>query len=890
MSGLLDDFISEARELVESISEGLLELEKTPDDADVLNGLFRAMHTLKGASGIFDIAPFTRTVHAAEDLLDAVRDGRVTPTPELVDVLFDTLDQVSEWIDDLQSGETLPDGAATAARSLSGRLRGLLGEEEDAGEESAGPSADAGGDGPSGPPPVEWLTRIPEPVRLDIFRRLVPENGSVIAVEYTPDEGCFFTGDDPFFTIRQAPDTLWRGVAPRQSWPEAADDFDPYQCNLRFDLLVGSEPEPVRDLLRYVEDQSRVTPFPALALAVPAGETGDDDGPALPAEARELAEREDWPALAELVRPALDEARPDSLRASALRWLDASLSLPTPPAPVVDHLLRTLETGTPPESAPLAEPAGKAPADDEAATGTAPATEAAPSAVEEAGAALLADMARGLALPVPDEIRDGFLAATVGGLRNLLPALGFEDAAARLDEVADETARERAFAPLRALVEEALGRLAPDAAGAGAEQPKAPGAAGQTEERPASAESSASRETARAPVLKVEQGRVDALMDLAGELVVAKNGLPFLARRAEEVFGSRELAREIKAQYEVINRIADDLQHAVMQIRMVPVEVVFKRFNRLVRDLSRKLDKKIRLVIEGEETEIDKNIVEDLTDPLVHLLRNSLDHGIESPDERVAAGKPPEGEIRLSAVSLDDQVLIEVADDGRGIDPDVIRRKAYEKGLIDEERLETVGDREALQYIMMPGFSTAEQISELSGRGVGMDVVRTMVERCGGSITIDSEKGRGTSVKVYLPLSMAVSRVMIVDVGDLSLGVPIDSIVETVRVPLDQIHRIRDRETIVLRDRIVPLCRLAHVLDIGGSEEADSAEDVAVLVVKTVGGELGLVVDRFHAGVDIILKPLDGVLSGFRLYSGTALLGDGSVLLVLNLRELVKWH
>jgi two-component system chemotaxis sensor kinase CheA len=385
--------------------------------------------------------------------------------------------------------------------------------------------------------------------------------------------------------------------------------------------------------------------------------------------------------------------------------------------------------------------------------------------------------------------------------------------------------------------------------------------------------------------LRVDQEKVDALMNLVGELVVAKNSLPFLARRAEQHYGLRELGREIKDQYGVIDRIAQELQGAIMAVRMMPVGQVFDRFPRLVRDLSRKLNKQVELVIEGESTEADKNVIECLFDPLLHMVRNSLDHGIETSDERAASGKPAAATVRLVARHEGDQVVIEVIDDGRGIDPEVIKRKAYERGLLDEARLATITDDEATMLVFAAGFSTAEQVSDLSGRGVGMDVVRNTVEKAGGRIAMTSAKGRGTTVRLSLPLSMAVSRVMTVALGDRLFGIPMDLIHGTVKVPRRDVARIKGREAFVLRDRVVPLVRLAQLLEI--PDTTGGADEIAVLVVRVDGQTIGLGISSFGEGMEVILKPLGGMLANIVGYAGTALLGDGRVLLVLDLKELI---
>lgn len=403
---------------------------------------------------------------------------------------------------------------------------------------------------------------------------------------------------------------------------------------------------------------------------------------------------------------------------------------------------------------------------------------------------------------------------------------------------------------------------------------------------PAVAEDAAS-ERGGHKVLKVAQDKVDRLMDLIGEMVVAKNALPYLAQRAEVHFGQRELAREIKNQYAVINRIAEDMQHAIMQVRMLPVGTVFQRFGRLVRDISKRLGKEVQLIIEGEDTEADKNVIESLADPLIHILRNSLDHGIETPDVRLAAGKPAHGTLRVSARQDGDRVVLDIRDDGAGVDTARVRAKAVERGLIPADRAEALSDAEAVQLVFLPGFSTAENISDLSGRGVGMDVVRSAVERVNGTVQLSSVRGQGTTLQLTLPLSMAVTHVMMIRSAGCRFGVPMDLIVETVRVPADEIHRFKQAQTVVLRGRIVPLRPLNALLGMDEPAQLNAEGEHAVLVLRWGGEPIGLIVDDFDGTSDIILRPLEGVLGGMTGFAGSALMGDGSVLMILNPKELL---
>ena len=386
-------------------------------------------------------------------------------------------------------------------------------------------------------------------------------------------------------------------------------------------------------------------------------------------------------------------------------------------------------------------------------------------------------------------------------------------------------------------------------------------------------------------VLRVDQEKIDVLMNLVGELVVAKNSLPFLARRAEEHFGARALAREIKDEYGIIDRITQELQGAVMAVRMMPVGQVFQRFPRLVRDLARKLGKQVELVIRGEETEADKNVIESLFDPLMHMVRNSIDHGIELPAERRACGKPEVATLQLLARQDGDHVVIEILDDGRGINPVVIKQKAYERGLIDEHRLAVIDDHDAQMLVFAAGFSTAATISDVSGRGVGMDVVREAVETAGGTIALASTLGQGTTLSLTLPLSMAVTRVMTVVQDGRLFGIPMDLVLETVKLPRADITRIKTAEAFLLRDRIVPLRHLATLLDL--APVTAPPDELSVLVARAAGQIFGLEVSAFGEVMEVILRPMDGILSRIAGYSGNCLLGDGKVMLVLDLKALM---
>jgi len=387
-----------------------------------------------------------------------------------------------------------------------------------------------------------------------------------------------------------------------------------------------------------------------------------------------------------------------------------------------------------------------------------------------------------------------------------------------------------------------------------------------------------------ARTLRVDAARIDALVNLTGELTVAKNAIGHAAALAQE--GSNALAAVLKERHAVLDRLVGELQRFVLGMRVLPLRHVFQRFPRLVREISADLGKPASLVIEGEDTEADKVIVEMLFEPLLHLLRNALGHGVEPASLRAAQGKPAAATIRLRGARQGEHVVVEVSDDGRGIDVARVRQAALERKVAAAEILDAMSDAETIDLIFAPGFSTAAEVTDLSGRGVGLDAVRTAVERLAGQVSVESRAGEGTSVRLTLPFSVMMTRVMTVEAGGQMFGIPLDAIVETIRVGADSIIPVGAAEAIVFRNRTVPVVELAGVL---GVKRGESKETEATVVVARIEGQFGgLRVDRLGERMEVMLKPLEGILSGMPGIAGSTLLGDGSVLLVLDLGELLQ--
>src|ERR1700722_2657206 len=380
--------------------------------------------------------------------------------------------------------------------------------------------------------------------------------------------------------------------------------------------------------------------------------------------------------------------------------------------------------------------------------------------------------------------------------------------------------------------------------------------------------------------LRVDAERVDALVGLTGELTVAKNAIGHIAMLARE--SDNGLAAAIVNEYGKLDRLIVGLQRAVLELRILPLRRVFQRFSRLVREMSESLAKPVRLVIEGEETQADKAIVEMLFEPLLHVVRNAIDHGVELSAERAAAGKSTIATIVLRARRDGEHVVVEVEDDGRGIDADRIRRAAVERGLAPADKVAGMSEEAAIDLIFLPGFSTAADVTDLSGRGVGMDAVRESIERLGGRVRIETRAGAGSIVRFVLPFSVMMTRVMTVEAGGQWFGIPLDAVIETVRVRRDEIRSVGQAHALVLRNRTVPLIGLAATL---GWAKAESSADATVVVASSGGVLGGLEVDRLGARMDVMLKPAEGLLSGIPAIAGTTMLGDGQVLLVLDIRE-----
>jgi two-component system chemotaxis sensor kinase CheA len=402
----------------------------------------------------------------------------------------------------------------------------------------------------------------------------------------------------------------------------------------------------------------------------------------------------------------------------------------------------------------------------------------------------------------------------------------------------------------------------------------------------------------RHQTIRVDIGRLDSLLNLVGELVINRTRISDIANTLQRALTDKsglaaalngdakavaKLAKELADSSALLARTSNEIQESIMKVRMVPIGQVFDRFPRMVRDVAKARGKEIQLAISGAETDLDKTIVDEVGEPLMHLLRNCIDHGIETPDERERRGKPRHGTISLNAYHEGNQIIIEVSDDGNGIDLEKVRARGVRQGLIGlDDRLD---DREIIELIFAPGFSTAEAISDVSGRGVGMDVVKKNIARLKGVFDVNTVPGAGTTFTIKLPLTLAIIQALLVRVVDELYAIPLDSVIESQRVEMENVRTVHGNEVITLRGQVVPLVRVADFFELGGERDP---EKVMIVIVGLQGRQVGLVVDSFHGEQEIVIKPLSDVVGRIPGISGATILGNGSISLIIDVHSLIS--
>ncbi len=725
---ILQDFLVEAGEILELLSEQLVDLEQRPHDKDLLNAIFRGFHTVKGGAGFLQLNPLVNCCHAAENVFDTLRNGHRTVNSDLMDVVLQALDSVNEMFESVRSGAAPEE----ADPELIERLHKLaLPESED-----------------------EVQSSDPEPAASDsVAEEPVSESGPA---ETASAEDSGDITDDEFEQLLDALDEEKANAAVVET---ADDDF--------FDIGSDSTDNNSDEI---TEDE-----FEALLDQIHG--KGKHAG-AQTSGAEELEKTE-----AEPVAVPANAASGDDLISDS----------------EFEELLDRLH--------------GKG------KHSNAPGTESAPAASAEKPGAVTPPAA-------PAEDKKTAAKAEI----KPAPKAEAKPVAAKAPVVAEESKRQ-------------------------------------------DKDAAASEATVR-----VDTKRLDDIMNMVGELVLVRNRLVRLGLKSTDESMAKAVAN--------LDVVTGDLQASVMKTRMQPIKKVFGRFPRVVRDLARQLKKEINLELRGEETDLDKNLVEALADPLVHLVRNAVDHGVEMPDVREKNGKPRVGTVVLSAEQEGDHILLIIQDDGGGMDADVLRRKAVEKGVMDQDAADRLTENECFNLIFAPGFSTKEQISDVSGRGVGMDVVKTKISQLNGTINIDSRPGVGTGIRIKVPLTLAIMPTLMVMLKNQAFAFPLVSVNEIFHLDLTKTNIVDGQEVVVVREKPIPLFHLKRWL-IKGEAYAKADETAHVVVVSVGTKRVGFVVDQLIGQEEVVIKPLGKMLHGTAGMAGATITGDGRIALILDIPSML---
>ena len=737
---ILQDFLVEAGEILEQLSEQLVELESRPDDADLLNAIFRGFHTVKGGAGFLQLNELVECCHIAENVFDILRKGERRVDSELMDVVLEALDAVN----------------------------GMFGEVRERSPVT-----------PATPELLAALARLAEPASAD---------AAPAPVEAVVEEPIDIT-DDEFESLLNSLSASKAEAEAQEQAPAAAAPA-PVASAAAGDDITDDEFESLLDQLHGKGQFS--APAAAAVSATPAA------APGKAAASDEITDDE-------------FEALLDQLHGKGTFAADAIA-----PAAAV-------------------------------AVPTAPATPAAPGSAD-----LISD----------DEFES--LLDELHGKGKFSEAAVAAAPAAPVKPAAPAAAAKPE--PVKAAAKAEPAKAAAPAAAAPAPA-RAPAPAG---DKPAASEAETT--------VRVDTARLDEIMNMVGELVLVRNRLVRLGANSAD-----EAMQKAVSNLDVVTA---DLQTAVMKTRMQPIKKVFGRFPRLVRDLARQLKKEIALDLVGEETDLDKNLVEALADPLVHLVRNAVDHGIETPEEREASGKPRGGKVVLSAEQEGDHILLSISDDGKGMDPQVLRNIAVKRGVMDKDAADRLSDSECYNLIFAPGFSTKTEISDVSGRGVGMDVVKTKISQLNGTINIYSTKGQGSKIVIKVPLTLAIMPTLMVMLGNQAFAFPLVNVNEIFHLDLSRTNVVDGQEVVIVRDKALPLFYLKRWLVSSAAHEEQREGHVVILSVGTQ--RIGFVVDQLVGQEEVVIKPLGKMLQGTPGMSGATITGDGRIALILDVPSMLK--
>ncbi len=896
-------FRVEAEELVTDLEESLLKLESDNTNSDLIDRVFRSLHTLKGSGSSGGFLKLAAFLHIFEDAFNLAREGKMLVTQELIDLSLKTVDRIAQFVGEPPSSEF--DKQAIESDPILLELRKIMPDSR-ASERSTESAAAA------------------------------ESTLSLYSISFKPFENFTEFGNEPISVIDELRGHGKCFIEGSGSIPQITE-FDPEKTYLNWKIWLYSESphEDIEEVFSFVEMDADIQ---INASPRSQDENSNRDG-VFDSQIREDFYAEAPPILARI--RATTEFNAESAAQERPNWKELEnaahalngicgilLSTATElvgklhPLVTLSHLCEAIEELGKQESTTLETkvleslPQASATLDDlfhsfilgcrpetlgsemlqalnldpelfapeeqtRAQDQLAPNQEAFANVFDQS-VAMIENCARIL----NEENLESELPIIERGFSNL------ERAANTSQNIDLQKLCSKFKAEQKSLINKGAAALNDFIAPLVEELKNTSKSATQEPAQPPSPRAEAPKEATPEKAktsLRVDEEKIDRLMRAVGELLVARGAFPLIAKNVADNHGLSAIAQELREAGSNVARLADELQAAVMSIRMRPLQGLFQRFPRLVRDVSQKLEKKINLVLEGEDTELDKSMVEQLGDPLVHILRNALDHGVETAEERALTDKPAISTIKLAAYTEGTTVAIQVKDDGRGLDPDRLKKKALEKGLITKAEAEAMPNHLAQELIMRPGFSTAESVTDLSGRGVGMDVVANNIRKLHGTIEIDSVLGKGTTFTLRLPTSLLVSEAILVKSGNEEYLIPTDSVASLEKKLLKDMRSHAGTRMMTIRNEVVNLVDLRELLSTPRENE-DLPELLNIALIHTNEGRLGLIVDKFLSQEDIVVKPLSGELSSIRLFSGVSIMGDGRVVPVMNALEIHNFY
>ncbi len=889
MDPLLEQFLSEARENLAFIDQNIEEIGG--DDPELLNSVFRAAHTLKGGSGIVGFDAVRDITHHAEDLLDMLRSGKIEFAPSMTEALYNAFDEVMNLIEAAEeSGDIVEADEETVAMIIE-ELNAQMGKTAQSESSWEVPFLQVSNTQDVINIPLSTLRGVDAP-KIPLKNEELSEefcaNENFYAVVFDVDESCMVYGNDPVYTLSLLGEKVL-GVYSCMSDENAKsvlsgiDDEDGLLLKSKLVAYIYATYEDIEDSLFNFIDELQLLPLDISSmLSISTGESGHQID--LLKEFSNITEDNDIASIVEKVEKSLELVGAETLQYAQLqRFLDISGLIKEEDLSQLKGFFENLYKGVVydvsfNDSTLSQEESQDAPTQQSTQEDTQ--KESVLETSKDIEDVLYTIMEQQYKASDYVENDDDFerVVSIMQKIKRYMPQIpasfdsveSIKSCLAKELGISEEQSIEKEDVPTKDKSEEKA-----EQSSVQAEEPQV-----QVQKAKVPKKAAVKEESKKAVVgktVKIDQESIDSLMNVVGELLVAKNSLPYLA---DNVAGMSHdmIKREIMEKYIFINRLSEQLQDLIMGMRMLPISYVFDRYPKLVRDIAKKLGKKVKLEMDGGETKLDKNMIEMLADPMIHIMRNSLDHGIETPEVREQKGKNPVGSVTLSAYAQSDRIVIEIVDDGAGINVEKVANKVLEKGLMTHEQIDALSEDEMAELVLLPGLSTADEISEYSGRGVGMDVVKKSIESFGGSIKIKTKANQGTTITLAIPVSLAVTSLLHIQMNDIHYGIPMDSVSETVKLERDEIEYLHNEPFVYIRGEVIPLLFIKSMLN----EEAMENEPLSIVVLNIKDNLLAVVVNKFLGQLDVVQKPLVGIMENHPLFSGTALLGNGQIIMAID--------